>query len=172
MKPFTHTFAGLSLIVLVVGLTSAQGKVNFSGTWILDKSKSDVSELMGTEERAEKVQNASLIMVVEQQGTALNVTRTLTIEGAEKQGTYRYKTDGTETTNTTPRGRSIVSKASWEGESLVIVSTRELTILWKEFSANIKEVWSLSPDGKTLTIEAQIHSPHGDQRVKGVFDKQ
>jgi hypothetical protein len=171
MKWFLSMLGGLSLIVLAVGLASAQGKVNFSGTWVLDKSKSDVSELLGTGERAEKLQDASLIMVVKQEGTTLRVTRTLKVEGEEKQRTFMYRTDGAKTTNTSPRGRSIDSKASWEGKNLVIVSTSELTILWKEFSANIKEVWSLSPDGKTLTIDAQIHSPRGDQRVKALFDK-
>jgi hypothetical protein len=172
MKRFLYMLGGLSLIVLAVGLASAQEKVNFSGTWLLDKSKSDVSELLGAGERAEKLQDASLMMVVKQQGTTLKVTRTLKAEGEEKQRTFLYKTDGNKTTNTTPRGRSIVSKASWEGKNLVIVSTSELTILWKEISANIKEVWSLSPDGKTLTIDAQIHSPRGDQRVRALFDKQ
>jgi hypothetical protein len=172
MKRFLYMLGGLSPIVLAVGLASAQGKVNFSGTWRLDKSKSDVSELLETGDRAEKLQDASMMMVVKQQGTTLRVTRTLKVEGKEKQGTYLYNTDGTKTTNTSPRGRSVVSKASWEGKNLVIVSTSELTILWKEFSANIKEVWSLSPDGKSLTIDAQIHSPRGDQRVKALFDKQ
>jgi hypothetical protein len=68
VTPFIKTFSGLSLVVLAVVLVSAQGKVNFSGTWILDKSQSDVSQLMGLSEDLEKARNASMTMVVEQQG--------------------------------------------------------------------------------------------------------
>jgi hypothetical protein len=32
-------------------------------------------------------------------------------------------------------------------------------------------VWGLSTDGKTLLIDARVHSLRGDQRVKAVFDR-
>ena len=47
MTPFVKTLSALSLAALTVVLVSAQEKVNFSGTWVLDKSQSDVSQLMG-----------------------------------------------------------------------------------------------------------------------------
>lgn len=173
MKLFMSTVWALSFVVMGAILATAQGKVNFSGTWLLDKSKSDMAQLVGMGgERAEKFHSAGLSMVVEQRGTTLKVTRTLNVEGEERKQTYAYKTDGTKTTNTGPRGGAIVSKANWKGDNLVIVSSRKLTMLWKEFSADSKEVWSLSPDGKTLTIDTQIHSPRGDPHFKAVFDKQ
>jgi hypothetical protein len=172
MTLFVKTLSGLSLISLAVALVSAEGKVNFSGTWILDKSKSDVSQFIGVGEDTEKAQNASMTMVVEQQGASLRVTRILKTQGDERKEIHTYKIDGNETTNTGFRGETVVARAFWEGDKLVVVSTRTKRVLTKDISAESRGVWSLSPDDKTLTIAAQVNSPRGEQRVRAVFDKQ
>ena len=172
MTILVKALSGLSLVILTVALLSAQGKVNFSGTWILDKSKSDVSQFMGVSEDAERAQNTGMTMVVEQQGTSLRVTRTLKSQGEDRKEIHTYKIDGGETTNTGFRGETIVARAFWEGDKLVVVSTRTMRVLLKDVSAESRGVWSLSPDGKTLTIAAQVNSPRGEQRVRAVFDKQ
>jgi hypothetical protein len=82
---------------------------------------------------------------------------------------YEY---GTETTHTGPRVETVVAKASWEGETLAFVSARTLSLLENELSANSKGMRCLSPDGTTLTVDAEIQSPWGDQRVNTVFAKQ
>ena len=162
----------LSLAVVGTVMAGTVGQTNFSGTWLLDKTKSDLSALSGMGEDAEKAQDATVTMVVAHQGTTLQVTRTLKTDAEEKTQTQTYRTDGTETTNTGPRGGAIVSRASWEGDRLVIVSTRTMTILWKDVSVQGRTVWSLSPDGNTLLIDSHIRSPRGDQHFKGIFDKQ
>jgi len=172
MTLFVKMLSGLSLISLAVVLVSAEGKVNFSGTWILDKSKSDVSQFIGVGEDTDKAQNASMTMVVEQQGASLRVTRILKTQGDERKELHTYKIDGNETTNTGFRGETVVARAFWEGDKLVVVSTRTKRVLMKEISGEIRSVWSLSPDGKILTIAAQINSPRGEQRVRAVYDKQ
>jgi hypothetical protein len=172
MTLFVKMLSGLSLISLAVVLVSAEGKVNFSGTWILDKSKSDVSQFIGVGEDAEKTQNASMTMVVDQQGASLRVTRILKTQGDERKEIHTYKIDGNETTNTGFRGETVVTRAFWEGDKLVVVSTRTKRVLMKDISAESRGVWSLSPDGKTLTIAAQVNSPRGEQRVRAVYDKQ
>ncbi len=172
MTLFVKTLSGLSLISLAVALVSAEGKVNFSGTWILDKSKSDVSQFIGVGEDTEKAQNASMTMVVEQQGASLRVTRILKTQSDERKEIHTYKIDGNETTNTGFRGETVVARAFWEGDKLVVVSTRTKRVLTKDISAESRGVWSLSPDDKTLTIAAQVNSPRGEQRVRAVFDKQ
>jgi hypothetical protein len=140
---------------------------------MLDKAQSDVSQLiMGPGENPEKARNASMTMVVEQQGTYLKVTRIVTIPGEERREIHTYKTDGGETTNTGFRGETVVARAFWEGDKLVVVSTRTWRVLLKDIAAETRGVWSLSPDGKILTIAAQVNSPRGEQRIKAVFDKQ
>jgi hypothetical protein len=174
MTLFFKILSVLSLIALTVALVSAEGKVNFSGTWILDKSKSDVSQFIGVGEDTEKAQNANMTMVVEQEGASLRVTRIMKTQGDERERKeiHTYKIDGNETTNTGFRGETVVARAFWEGNKLVVVSTRTKRALMKNISAESRGIWSLSPDGKTLTITAQVNSPRGEQRVRAVFDKQ
>jgi hypothetical protein len=163
---------GLSLLLCTFALAAAQGNVNFSGTWILDKSQSDIRQLTGVRGGVGNGQDASLSMVIEQQGPTLKVTRTLRAEGEAKMETHTYKTDGTETTNTGFRGESVVTKASWDGDKLLVSSTRTAKVLIKKVTVQSKGVWRLSLDGKTLTIDATLETPRGEQRVKGVFHKQ
>ena len=172
MTPFVKTLLVLSLAALSVVLVSAQEKVNFSGTWVLDKSKSDASPLMGLSDDPEKARNSSMTMVVEQQGANLRVNRILKTQGEERKEIHTYKIGGGETKNTGFRGETVVGRAFWEGDKLVIVSTRTWRVLLKDVSAESRGVWSLSTDGKSLTIAAQVNSPRGDQRGKVVFDKQ
>jgi hypothetical protein len=169
---FRKALAGLSVVGLAVVLVGAQGKADFSGTWILDKSQSDVSQLMGISEDPEKVRSASMTMVVEQQGMSLKVTRMLKTQGEERKEIHTYKTDGSETVNTGFHGEPVVARTFWEGDKLVISSTRTRKALLKDVVIESRGVWSLSPDGKTLTIAARVNSPRGEQRVKAVFDKQ
>jgi hypothetical protein len=138
----------------------------------MDNSQSDVSQFMGRTENPEKARNASMTMVVVQQGSDLRVTRIVKIRGEEQKEIHTYKTDGGETKNTGFRGETIVARAFWEGDKLVVVSTRTWKVLLKDVSAESRGVWSLSPDGKTLAIAAQVNSPRGEQRIKAVFDKQ
>jgi hypothetical protein len=172
MTPFVRTLSGPSLVALVVLLVSAQEKVNFSGTWVMDKSQSDLSQLMGLSNEPEKAWNASMTMVVEQQGSSLRVNRTLRIQGEERKESHTYKIGGGETTNTGSRGETVVGRAFWEGDKLAIVSTITRRGPLKDISAETRGVWSLSPDAKNLTISVLIDSPRGAQRGKLVFDKQ
>jgi hypothetical protein len=163
---------GLSILLCPFALAAAQGKVNFSGTWILDKSQSDIQQLTGVRGGAGNGQDASLSMGIEQQGPTLKVTRTLRAEGEEKTETHIDKTDGTETTNTGFRGESVVTKAWWDRDKLVVSSTRTVKVLIKKVTIRSKGVWSLSLDAKTLTIDGTVETPRGEQRVKAVFHKQ
>jgi hypothetical protein len=162
---------GVSFLVCGFTLAAAQGKVNFSGTWILDKSQSDTQQLRGLHGGAGNRQEAGLLMAIEQQGTTLKITRTLKADGEKRTETHVYKTDGTPTTNTGFRGESVVTEAAWDGDKLVVHSIRTMKALIKEVRVQSKAMWSLSPDGTTLTIDAIIESPRGEQRAKGVFHK-
>jgi hypothetical protein len=157
----------LTLLAVVAFSTTAPGNPNFTGTWVLDRSKSDMRQMRNLE----AVQDASLTMVVDQQGNLLHVTRTFKIEGEEKQEVHTYKTDGTETTNTGLRGESVVTRANWEGDKLVVVSIRKISMLVRDITVESRGVWSLSPDGKTLTIEGTVHTPRGAQQMRWVFDR-
>jgi hypothetical protein len=165
-------FSSLRLAVLAVVLVSVQGEADFSGTWILNKVHSDVSQALGLSDDPEQARNATMTMEVAQQGSDLRVTRIVNIRGREQREVHTYKTDGSETMNTGFRGETIIARAFREGDKLVVESTRTWRVLLHAFSAHSRGVWSLSPGGKTLTIDAQVQSLRGEQRLRAVFDKQ
>jgi hypothetical protein len=172
MIPFAKALSGLAVAVLTVVLVNAQDKVNFSGTWVVDKSQSDVAQLMGLSDDPGKTRDSSMTMVIEQQGSDLRVTRVMKTQGEERKEIHRYKIGSGQTSNTGFAGETVMGRAFWEGDQLVIVSTRTWRVLMKEISAESRGVWSLSPDGQHLTIAAQVNSPRGEQRGKAVFVKQ
>jgi hypothetical protein len=126
---------------------------------------------MGMGEDQERFRDADMTMVVDQQGANLRVTRMLKTSGEERKEIHSYKTDGGETTNTGFRGETVIARAFWEGDNLVVVSTRRRRELLQDITIESRGLWSLSPDGKTLTIAVQVYNPR-KQRVKAVFAKQ
>lgn len=170
-----RTLSVLVLLVFASSLAFGQGGVNLSGTWILDKSKSEMPKTAGKGGGIGSLMaglDFGVKMVIEQQGATLKVTRIFEAIGQERSHTFTYSTDGKETTYTGPRGGSVISKASWEGDKLVITSTQKLKTRRGEGSMEKKEVWSLSSDGKTLTIDITSKTPKGEQTAKAVFNKQ
>ena len=176
MKTLSQTVAALILVVLASSLAFAQGTVNFSGTWVLDNSKSEMPNRPGRSGEATETHDVSRKMVIEQQSATLKITRALSAATRERSTTVTYNTTGQETTESTPRGGSIVSRASWEGNKLVITSTRTMTRPRRgetgERKIEEKDVWSLSPDGRTLTIEETRQTSRGERTAKTVFNKQ
>jgi hypothetical protein len=58
--------------------------------------------------------------------------------------------------------------AQWIGDKLMIESERVV----QGATLKQKEIWSLSADGKTLTVDAHVTLPNGEFDVKQVFEKQ
>jgi hypothetical protein len=78
-----------------------------------------------------------------------------------------YTTDGKECTNEM-RGNPIKSTVKWEGDTLVVNSKAS-------FNGNdvtITEKWSLSGDGKSLTILRHFATSQGEMDNKLVLEKQ
>jgi hypothetical protein len=61
--------------------------------------------------------------------------------------------------------------ASWQGDSLVISSTGPYGGMPGNVTAHIKEVWSLSADGETLTIATTRTIPAIEKIFKEVYNK-
>jgi hypothetical protein len=80
-------------------------------------------------------------------------------------GELRYTTDGKESVNTV-RGIPSKSKVVWKGKQLVIQSETEIG----GGQLTTKETWTLSEDGKTLTILKEL-SGLADATVKMVCKK-
>jgi hypothetical protein len=121
---------------------------DFSGTWKIDPSRSRVAETAAL---------SGLVGVGAP--PTLHVTQpangTLVIESPINEGHARlYRPGGRITTPVTvgPAG-SITMTSRWEGRALVGEGTREFTATTSPVPAQVKEVVSLSADGRTLTVE-------------------
>jgi hypothetical protein len=110
--------------------------------------------------------NAPMPMVVAQNGSSLQVT--------ESQGGVRkYALDGKPHTIEMDTGVQRASvTAAWEGDALVISTTEPYGGMPGNVTAQVKEVWSLSPDGKTLTIATTRTIPAVERTYKEVYSRQ
>ena len=156
--------SALSMMLLVLwtgaGLMTAPVAADppdFSGTWVMNVHG---SELAGERPPMSKVQR------VEHQGTELVVTIDEIGDRGTVHGVARYATDGQDSINDV-LGSSMTSSIGWEGPVMIMRT-------WGRFgNADIVLVdrWSLSPDGKTLTIARQFrgHGRVADQTL--VFER-
>jgi len=81
----------------------------------------------------------------------------------EKTLEQMYRTDGSESVNKVG-SREVTSVARWDGDVLVISS--------EQGKLAQSERWSLSEDGRVLTLVNRIKSPKGNFEVTVVMDKQ
>lgn len=145
-----------ALALTVTG--QAWAKPNFTGSWKLNAGKSNFGPMPGPEKMERKIahDDPSLKITTTQVGPQGEVTSDLT-----------YKTDGSESVNKM-RGAEVKAVAKWEGNALTVASKREVQGM--EITQN--ENWTLSEDGKVLTIVNKINTPQGDFEITVVMDKQ
>jgi len=143
--------------LIVGGLAHGQGKPNLNGVWKMDPARSDFGAGPVSESRLDKI---SL------DGVNLKDTITQKLRRAG-ESTYDmiYTVDGKECTNHV-RGNLVKSTAQWEGGDLVIDSK-----VFALRQAAIEDRWSLSTDGKTITLRRHMTGAvTAEQKI--TFDRQ
>jgi hypothetical protein len=144
----------------------AEGRFDLSGTWALDRAKSDFGPLADS-----PVVRAEVTLTVAHAGPELRVSRRETRDGRERTTELVYYTDGRGETNPSTLGRvGVGSKTRWDGDR--IVSTSELTRRGadgKPSTLETVERWQLSADGRVLTQTTSISYGGGVQRIKQVY---
>jgi hypothetical protein len=143
-------------MVLMAG--AVQAAPNFSGEWKLNLSKSDYGSFPAPLAVTRKIVHAD---------PKLSMTTTQKSSQGELATQLNYTTDGKESTNKLQTGES-KGAAQWITDKLMIESSREI----QGATLKQKEIWTLSRDGKTLTIEAHVSLPNGEFDVRQVFEKQ
>ncbi len=141
----------------------SKAKTDFSGTWTFNEDKSEIGE--GRFFRSTKI-------IVKQDGNKLDLERTRTgRDGEERIQSQNLTLDGKEVKSEAQFGTTVVT-AVWDGNSLVINSTRSFERDGQTMERKSKEVWKLSADGKTLTIESTSEGRDGEIKATLVYDKQ
>lgn len=137
---------GAAVLMAVRALVVLAQAPDFSGTWRVDPSRSRIAETAGL---------AGLIGVGAP--ATLHITQpangTLVIESQINEGHARLYRPGSRTSTPVTVGQagSITMTSRWEGRALVSEGTRESAS--SPVATHVKEVLSLSADGRTLTIE-------------------
>ena len=139
-------FVTLCLVLVVaafgaVGL-AAQGRPNFSGTWIGVGPQQGIQEL-----------------------TIKHDDSTLSLEGQPDVTKRTFKLDGSETEMSAPDGKPLLAKAAWEGKTLVI------TIYFPEIKQDIRRVtWMIDAEGQ-LVMETAFLGGKPEAPSKQVFKR-
>lgn len=139
-------FAALSMLPVAAA-------PNLSGSWILNVAKSQYGQFPAPEIMTRQIQynDPALSMTTYQKGAQGELTTDL-----------KYTTDGKPVVNGANQG-----SARWEGDKLVIESSRD----YQGTKLTQREEWTVSADGKTLTIATHVKLPNGEFDVKQVFEK-
>ena len=155
----------------------AMAATNFTGSWVQDNAKSDRVPEPVWLTRAQAGGrggggrgggpggrgNAEVVMNVQQDGNSVQVT-------GPQGATRKYTLDGKPYTGATETGiEKAAVIANLQGDTLVIGTTRPYGGMPGNVTLQIKEVWSLSPDGKILTITTTHTSPAAEKNFKQVF---
>jgi hypothetical protein len=133
---------------------------NFSGTWKLNLTKSNFGQIPPPASQTDTIEdNEPSVRIAEDQKGGmmgdLNLTTTIS-------------TDGKETTSTGMGGAPVTSTARWDGVALVVDSKTS----FQGSDVKIKDTYTLSGDGTTLTEVTHVESGMGNFDSTSVYDKQ
>jgi hypothetical protein len=138
-------------------LLAADPKPDFSGHWSIDLAKSDFG-MMPPPEKLERD--------IDHKDPEIKIKTLQAGPRGERTTESKLTTNGKES-SVQVMGRDAKSTAAWKGSKLNIKTKLEFN------GAEIlqDETWTLSNDGKVLTIENAISSPQGEFMMKNVFTK-
>jgi hypothetical protein len=147
------------LAVIVLAALPALAKPNFTGDWKLNTSKSTFGDVPAPDSMTIKVTHADpkITNVSKQSGQMgeIEIKTTCT-------------TDAKECTNEGFQGSPTKSVMKWDGDALQVETKGQ----FGEVEYTSKQKWTLSDDGKTLTVAQSISTAMGDFTQTLVFEKQ
>jgi hypothetical protein len=133
---------------------------NFTGVWKLNVSKSNFGQIPPPGSQTDTIDDSepAVKIAVDQKGGMMG----------DMNLTTAVSTDGKETTSTGMGGAPVTSIAHWDGIALVIDSKTS----FQGSDIKIKDTYTLSGDGKTLTQVTHVESGMGNFDSTSVYDKQ
>jgi hypothetical protein len=160
MRIRTATLLLASTLTLLVctSVASAQARPNFGGTWKLNPAKSDFD---GRPPH-------SAVVTIEHKEPRITSTYRVDIGGREIEDTVTFTTDGGETKNRT-FDAELTYKARWEGLIMVREAKGRMS---NGVSVTRQDRWSLSKDGKVLTMKRRAFTDTTEEEVRFVLEKQ
>jgi hypothetical protein len=136
-------------------VTRAADHPNFTGNWQADNKASDFGPI-GAPER--------VVMNVTHKEPEVTIHSEFVLNGTSRTWDATCKTDGKECKST---NGDVTLSLQWEGAALILNRASS----FGGMSLKIKETWSLSPDGKTLTSARALTTDQGNLDQKIIFTK-
>jgi hypothetical protein len=147
-------FSVVALFAMTFLAAQSQAAPNFTGVWKLNLAKSELGPVPQPE---------VLTRTVNHNDPSLQISSYTKGAAGETTTELKYTTDGKPAENKGSKGT-----AKWDGDKLVVDSIRD----FQGSELKLHDVWTLSADGKTLTVSSHIAAPQGEFDVTWVFDKQ
>ncbi len=166
MKNYVYAFLLTGIFLLTSSVTFAQ-KVNFSGTWTYSETKSVLGGEGGP-------RGAAVKMTIKQEGNTMSIEKTTRRQsGEENISTENYTLDGKECENPTFGDRTKKSTVAWseDKKSLTIASKTVFEREGQQMEIDTIEVFTLSQDKKSLSIDYTSKSSRGERKNTFVYDK-
>jgi hypothetical protein len=163
----TIVLGSVASLVLALSMVAASAKVNFSGTWVLDKSHS--------EGLPAEIKDQTLTVV--QTDDKISIETTVVRDSGEMKQSDTYMLNGKEVEYKpqTIMGFEGTGKrtAQWaaDGKSLDVKEEATYEAPDGPVAVHITRKWTLSADGKSLIIDMNIDSPQGPRQIKRAFTK-
>lgn len=148
--------ATLVLLISALLCTAAE-KPNFSGTWKLNVSKSDFGKAPAPQ---------SMISRIEHDGAVIKVHSEIVSGKTSYSTDYQWIADGRENVNTI-RGNEIKANVIVNGAGLISNAKTAANGV----SLAITDQWTLSDEGRVLTMNRTIVAPQGNAEQKFVYEK-
>jgi hypothetical protein len=124
-------------------------------------------------ERGPRGPRVATTLVIEQNETELKVTRKSSTGDEEQDRTQVYSLTGETKSNPAPMGRGeMKTRSVWNKEKLVNTGTQTIQTPGGEREITLKEEYSLSKDGRELTVKNTRNTPMGEMTSKLVYKKQ
>jgi len=160
-KLFLFATAVMSLSLL---FSFSYKAANFSGTWTLDESASELGQF--------GARGAYSKIVIDQSEEAIKMT----LSGAGFDGSNYEITEthaiGKESQNTGIMNSKKTSTLNWDGDLRFKVEMKlSLDFQGQSIDLTGNEKWELSADGKMLTLYSTINTPQGEMSTKAVYKK-
>ena len=133
----------ISAMCLVGMAAFAAERPDFSGAWEFNPEKSKNVGMMA---------QMKLLLTVQQSDSALDVTGHSTYQGKDEERKTHYDLTGAPATNESPMGGANETVSKWDANKLITTWTGQSAVAGQNVVRT--ETRSLSPDGRTMTVES------------------
>jgi hypothetical protein len=165
-KGTSATVTIATMLALNLSLVFAAAKINFTGTWVMDKSRSeglppDVEQTMILKQSDDKM---ILENRISRDGNDIVVNDTYIISGKEVEFTQKVSDQESKGKRT----------SKWLADGSGFESSEEITRQvgdGTQVTQQVTRKWVMAADGKTFTVEMSVKGPNGTQQTKRLFVK-